>query len=149
MEPNPTVHIWTDGSCHPNPGCGGWAAVIVHDEAVFEISGRAMNTTSNMMELRAIHEGIWACQTPATIIVYTDSELCLNWLTGRWKRKVPRIRSTCEAIENLIDKRGHNATIEKVPTRRGGKHNERAHYLAGVAREGGGIDSTNRIGCAK
>ena len=26
---DPVVEIWTDGGCKPNPGPGGWAAILL------------------------------------------------------------------------------------------------------------------------
>jgi hypothetical protein len=33
------IEAWTDGSCEPNPGPGGWAAVICQDGDTQEVSG--------------------------------------------------------------------------------------------------------------
>ena len=52
--------IYTDGSCHGNPGPGGWAFIIVtNDEVIKEKSGSMEKTTNNQMELSAAIEGIW------------------------------------------------------------------------------------------
>jgi len=39
-EAREAVEIWTDGGCKPNPGPGGWAAVLRFRDAVRELSGR-------------------------------------------------------------------------------------------------------------
>ena len=41
----PEVEIYTDGGCDPNPGPGGWGAVLQHDERTKEISGASAATT--------------------------------------------------------------------------------------------------------
>jgi ribonuclease HI len=35
-----TVEIWTDGGCKPNPGPGGWAAILRFRGHTRELSGR-------------------------------------------------------------------------------------------------------------
>ena len=35
----PNVEIYTDGGCEPNPGPGGYGAVLVHPRKRAEISG--------------------------------------------------------------------------------------------------------------
>ena len=47
------VTIYTDGACDPNPGHGGWAAVIFMPEGIKEISGHENPSTNNRMELMA------------------------------------------------------------------------------------------------
>ena len=47
------IKIYTDGSCLNNPGNGGWAAIIIKNDEITEISGNEKNTTNNRMELLA------------------------------------------------------------------------------------------------
>ena len=47
------VEIWTDGSCWPNPGPGGWGAVLFYGKHKLEISGSEKESTNNRMELMA------------------------------------------------------------------------------------------------
>ena len=52
----PQTGIFTDGSCNPNPGPGGWGVVAVRDGKVLW-SGRdhvPEATTNNRMELSAV-----------------------------------------------------------------------------------------------
>ena len=46
------VVIYTDGACSPNPGTGGWGAVLIsqkHQQRK-ELSGAEADTTNNRME---------------------------------------------------------------------------------------------------
>lgn len=57
----PSVEIYTDGACSPDPGLGGWGAILIspsHNNALREISGSEPETTNNRMELRAAIEGL-------------------------------------------------------------------------------------------
>ena len=48
------LEIYTDGACSGNPGPGGWGAVLIYRGIEKEISGGALQTTNNRMELYAI-----------------------------------------------------------------------------------------------
>src|SRR3954463_1793781 len=48
------VEIYTDGACIPNPGPGGWGAVLRFGDAEKDLcGGEAGATTNNRMELMA------------------------------------------------------------------------------------------------
>ena len=84
------VEIYTDGGCAPNPGPGGWAAVLRYGEHVKEISGAEADTTNNRMELRAAIEALRALTRPCRVVLYTDSEYLkkgvTEWLPA-WKAR--------------------------------------------------------------
>ena len=89
-DPDKLVEIWTDGGCKPNPGPGGWAAILKFRGAVKELSGAEAETTNNRMELTAAAEALEALNRPCNIVLHTDSEYVSNgitrWHTG-WVRK--------------------------------------------------------------
>ena len=64
--------IYTDGSCWPNPGPGGWAYVI--PDLGVEKSGAEADTTNNRMEMRAIIEALRGSTGEVTI--HSDSIVC-------------------------------------------------------------------------
>lgn len=92
--PLPEVVIYTDGACDPNPGPGGWAAVMLlagrHPQ---ELVGSERHTTNNRMELRAAIEALAALRGPHRVHLYTDSEYLRrgitewlpNWEKRNWK----------------------------------------------------------------
>ena len=43
------VEIWTDGGCKPNPGPGGWAAILRLGQHERELTGHDPATTNNRM----------------------------------------------------------------------------------------------------
>jgi ribonuclease HI len=89
------VTIYTDGSCSPNPGKGGWGCVLIAKikggEYIKCISGYSPEnpTTNNRMELQSIIEGISAIKNPEKIkvTIYADSQWAINALQGTWNVK--------------------------------------------------------------
>lgn len=74
------ITIYTDGSCHGNPGPGGWAAVILHGSARKEISGGMYYTTNNRMELTAVIEALKTLSSPSDVTVVSDSKYVCDHL---------------------------------------------------------------------
>ena len=87
------IKIYTDGSCLSNPGNGGWAAIIIKDDKITEISGNEKNTTNNRMELLAPISALSKIEDKENIEIYTDSkyvkqgitEWINNWKSNGWK----------------------------------------------------------------
>ena len=97
------VEIWTDGGCRPNPGRGGWAAVLCCRGIERELSGADPATTNNRMELTAAAEALESLKRPCQVVLHTDSEYLKNgitrWTTG-WVRKNWRT-STGDPVKNM------------------------------------------------
>src|ERR1700759_878865 len=84
------VVIHTDGGCRPNPGPGGWGAVLRHREHVREMcGGESGETSNNRMELTAPIMALEALTRPVVVHLYTDSTYVRNgitkWVLG-WER---------------------------------------------------------------
>ena len=88
------VVIHTDGGCTPNPGPGGWGAVLRHREHVRELcGGEPEDTTNNRMELTAAIRALEALKRPAAVHLHTDSqylqkgisEWIRNWKRNGWR----------------------------------------------------------------
>jgi ribonuclease HI len=84
------VDIFTDGACLPNPGAGGWAAILRYRTTERELSGFAPDTTNNRMELMAAIAGLAALTRPCRVRLHSDSQYLRDgmtkWING-WKRK--------------------------------------------------------------
>ncbi|WP_234730810.1 ribonuclease HI [Acidocella facilis] len=138
------VEIWTDGGCKPNPGPGGWAAILKFGEVVKELSGGDADTTNNRMELTAAAQALSALKRPCTVKLHTDSEYLKNGITRwhqGWVRKNWR-SSTGDPVKNmdlwkLILEAAKPHSIEWLWVRghSGNAMNERADVLATAARE--------------
>ena len=121
------IEIYTDGSCLKNPnGPGGWAVCILEDNLEYYLSGNNSSTTNNRMELTAIIEGISCVKEKIECKIYTDSQLCINCATGKWKRKANL------DLWNEYDKVSKNKNIkyEWVKGHAGNKYNEIVDKIA-------------------
>lgn len=89
------VIIYTDGGCIPNPGRGGWAALVRYPDREVELSGAENNSTNNRMELSAAINALDSLTGNPQVQVFTDSEYLKkgitewlpNWRKRGWKRK--------------------------------------------------------------
>jgi ribonuclease HI len=68
------IEIWIDGSAVPNPGAGGWCAMLVCEGQVRVLVGHQTKATNNEMESRALLEALRKLRYPCLITVYTDSQ---------------------------------------------------------------------------
>jgi ribonuclease HI len=83
----PRVHIYCDGACSPNPGLGGWAALLIAvdtPEHTRELSGAEPGTTNNRMELLAAIRALERLRRPCEVVVHTDSTYLRNAFENRW-----------------------------------------------------------------
>lgn len=108
------ILLYTDGACSHNPGPGGWAFAVVHNNEIqYQSSGHASDTTNNKMELQAILEGLSHLQQKykesVAITVCTDSAYCLNalqtwvhnWKKKQWRKSDNKPIENKEVIQNL------------------------------------------------
>lgn len=122
----PVAVVFTDGACEPNPGSGGWAAVICRDREEEEISGSVNDTTNNRMEVRAVKEALSYLDIPHRVFVFTDSEYTKGVLSKSYTVNANRelIESTWEEMER------HDVHLYHVKGHSGDVFNERADNLA-------------------
>ena len=88
---SPSIEIYTDGACEPNPGPGGYGAVLLHPKKRMEISGGFRLTTNNRMEMLAAIKGLELLKQPCRVVLYSDSKYLVDAMTEgwpeRWKKK--------------------------------------------------------------
>ena len=136
------VEVWTDGGSKPNPGPGGWAAILRFRGVEKELSGAEPATTNNRMELTAAAAALEALKRPCRVVLHTDSEYVKNgitrWHTG-WVRKNWR-GSTGDPVKNmdlwqrlLAAAAQHRIEWRWVRGHAGHPENERADALARAA----------------
>ncbi|MBV9247826.1 MAG: ribonuclease HI [Acetobacteraceae bacterium] len=137
------VEIWTDGGCKPNPGPGGWGAILRFRGVEKELSGGEPQTTNNRMELTAAAEALEALKRPCGVVLYTDSEYVKNGITRwhqGWARKNWR-SAAGEPVKNvdlwkrlLAAAARHKVEWHWVRGHAGDVMNERVDELARAAR---------------
>jgi len=136
----PTATLYTDGGCRPNPGPGGWAAVLLRPgEDPQELSGSEPKTTNNRMELRAAIEGLRALPAGHRVELFTDSEYVRKGITEwleRWRRNGWRTAAKKEVQnaelwrELAAELERHRVSWHWVKGHAGDRWNERADELA-------------------
>lgn len=82
------IIIYTDGSCLRNPGPGGCAYIILHNNQEISNAEFFRDTTNNRMELSAVIMALEALESLqidkfSKIILYSDSTYVVNGLT-KW-----------------------------------------------------------------
>jgi ribonuclease HI len=141
------VELYTDGGCSGNPGPGGWAFLLRHNQSgkEKEASGAERETTNNRMELTAVIRGLEALKKPCRVQLFTDSvyvgkglsEWMPKWKKNGWRR---RERGTWKPIKNddlwkrldhLLSI--HDLTYHRVAGHSGHPENDRCDELAVAA----------------
>ena len=136
------VKIFTDGSCHGNPGPGGWAAILEHAGRRRELTGNDPDTTNNRMEMMAVLEGLRALKQPCRVEVWTDSRYVVdgmkswlaNWKKRGWKTADKKPVKN-DDLWRALDEQAHRHRIEWhwVRGHAGHPENERCDQLANEA----------------
>ena len=83
----PDIIIYTDGSYSPNPGKGGWAAVMMHPQSGSkkEISGGFLETTIGRMELIAVVNALKSLvKDNLSVVIYSDAKYVVDSVTKKW-----------------------------------------------------------------
>jgi len=137
------VEAWTDGGCKPNPGPGGWAAVLRYKGAERELSGAELTTTNNRMELTAACAALEALTRPCRVVLHTDSEYVRNgitrwhtgWVRKNWRNAAGDPVANMDLWRRLLDAAArHQVEWRWVRAHAGDPMNERADTLATAAR---------------
>ncbi len=140
----PIVEIWTDGGCKPNPGPGGWAAILRYGGVEKELSGGEAATTNNRMELTAAAEALEALKRPCRVALHTDSEYVRNgisrwihgWVRNNWRNAAKDPVANMQLWQRLLEAtKRHEVEWHWVRGHSGDPMNERADRLATEARE--------------
>ncbi len=138
-----SVTIYTDGGADPNPGLGGWGAIVLFGQYKRELCGAEANTTNNRMELQATISALSALTEPCEVTLHTDSEYLqkgiTQWIAG-WKRNGWRT-ATKQPVKNKdlwvrLDELAatHKISWAWVKAHAGNMMNERCDALVHEAR---------------
>jgi ribonuclease HI len=132
------VTIYTDGACEPNPGPGGWAALLLFGKHEKELSGAEPRTTNNRMELTAAVQALGALSQSCMVEFYTDSEYLRkgitewlpDWRRRGWKRKTGKLANIdlWKALGAAIEE--HDISWHWVRGHGGDRYNQRVDSIA-------------------
>jgi ribonuclease HI len=138
MADRPHVIIYTDGACEPNPGPGGWAALLLFGKQEKELCGSDPRTTNNRMELTAAVQALNSLSAPCRVDLYTDSEYLRrgitewlpDWRRRGWKRKTGKLANIdlWQALEASLSE--HDINWYWVRGHAGNRYNQRVDSLA-------------------
>jgi ribonuclease HI len=137
------VVIYSDGGSDPNPGIGGWAAVLKYGQHEKVLTGNDPDTTNNRMELQAAISALEALKRPSSIEFHTDSqylrqgitEYIEKWAANDWKLKGGKPVSNADLWQRLWPLvKKHEIQWHWVKGHAGDPMNERVDQLARQAR---------------
>jgi ribonuclease HI len=128
-----TMTYWTDGSCYPNPGPGGWAVYSEHSPALV---GGKIHTTNNEMELTAIYKAIANASLITDLMIFSDSKWSINAITGNYHITVHReLVAEIKEWIRIRKIKGGNTKIRWVKGHGSSPQNNIADQLAGEQRK--------------
>lgn len=137
------ITIYTDGGSDPNPGIGGWAAILRFGAHERVLTGNDPETTNNRMELTAAVEALRVLKRPCAIQFYTDSqylrrgitEWIEGWAAKGWKSKAGKPIQNVDLWQTLWPLvQQHEIEWHWVKGHAGNLLNERVDVLARQAR---------------
>jgi ribonuclease HI len=138
----PRVTIYSDGACDPNPGPGGWAALLRSGRHEKVLTGSDANTTNNRMELTAAIQALEALTRPSQVDFYTDSEYLKRgitewlplWRARGWRRRSGALANAdlWQALDEALKQ--HQVEWHWVRGHAGNPGNQKVDRLARQAR---------------
>ncbi len=137
------VIIYSDGGADPNPGIGGWAALLRYGDHEKVLTGNAPKTTNNRMEMQAAVSALKSLRRRCRVEFHTDSEYLRRgitegvekWAAAGWKTKAGRPIPNADLWQELRDLvKRHDINWHWVRGHSGDPSNERVDKLAREAR---------------
>jgi len=134
------VIVHTDGACVPNPGPGGWGALLRQGPHTLELcGGDPGTTTNNRMELTAPIRALEALRRTSVVHLYTDSTYVRNgilkwvagWTRNGWQTSAKQPVKNVDLWQQLLAaSEAHQVQWFWVKGHAGDEFNERADRLA-------------------
>ncbi len=130
--------VYTDGACDPNPGTGGWSAIIRCPQEEIILSGCERDSTNNRMELTAAIKALEHIKNAAQVDLFTDSqylqrgieEWLSTWVKKNWKGSSGKVANQ-DLWKKLLEVTGkQNVKWHWLRGHSGQRDNARVDYLA-------------------
>lgn len=136
---------YTDGSCIPNPGKGGWAYCLVEEnKLITDFNGSHKSTTNNRMEYTALIKAlenhgilIKEIRTDSMLLVKTCNSWRHIWKKKEWKRKKQKEIKNLDLVlrmDFLLEK--YKPIVSWIKSHNGNEFNEHVDSLANEAING-------------
>ncbi len=143
------ITIYTDGASRGNPGPGGWSAIVMADQKVFELGDYEEHTTNNRMELTGAIKALEFITPnylpPTPITLFTDSEYVMKgmtlWIAG-WQKRGWRTAGKKPVLNQdlwqrlLLTSDGKDITWKYVAGHSGDSLNDRCDEIATALADG-------------
>lgn len=139
----PHIDLYADGSAAPNPGIGGYGAILVCGKYRKELSQGYVLSTNNRMELMGVIVALESIKKTSIVIVTTDSKYVVNgiekgwarnWKSKNWDNNTRLNYDLWDRLLNVLDM--HQVTFKWVKGHNGHIENERCDKLAVAAGKG-------------
>lgn len=136
------IEVYADGSGNTFDSDGGFGYCVVVDGVLLEKgSGYLAKATNNVAELTAAIEGLKKAETHiqlngwqmAQVVLVSDSQLCLNYASNKWKCKAEHLRPLKTELHSIWSRL--DAETRWVKGHAGDEFNEMCDKLAGEARK--------------
>lgn len=139
-KPGKSCKIWTDGSCSPNPGEGGWSAILEYNGQRKTFSGSDEFSTNNRMEITPLlvllpflikHE-------VTNVQIISDSKYLMWGIANKekWQQKgIMANEDIWNPIYKFIDDSRINITVFWVKGHSSTKENNECDKLSNEARK--------------
>lgn len=137
------VTIYSDGGADPNPGIGGWAALLLFGDQEKVLTGNEARTTNNRMELSAAIHALRELPGNSRVEFHTDSQYLRRgitdgvekWAAAGWRTKNGRPIPNADLWQELeVLVAPHTIDWHWVQGHSGDPLNERVDRLAREAR---------------
>ena len=100
------ISIHTDGGARGNPGPAA-IGVVINGAGYGEYIGE---TTNNVAEYKAVISALKTCAKnlgpnaqKADLVIHIDSQLIARQITGKYKIKLPHLKTLCDEARTLIE----------------------------------------------
>lgn len=122
------IEIYTDGGARNNPGPIRYGFIAYKNgNEIYRKSSKKNFGTNNEAEMLAILDAVKWCHGEMTVIMYSDSLLAINWITGNWKCNKEHIIVIKDMIMETINKgQLYNICFKKIP-----REENKAHEVGG------------------
>lgn len=113
------IIAYIDGSSKGNPGEAGYGLVIRDDSGTIlkKIGKYIGHATNNVAEYNGLIGCLEYAQeiSAARVEVFSDSELLVNQMNGKYKIKKPHLQILYNKIQNMLDVSNIDLSISHIP----------------------------------